>query len=705
MLYPQSQEPLQEKDFLNPSSEYRAAPFWAWNTTLKKEELCWQIDQLKKMGFGGFHIHVRTGMDTEYLSEDFMSLIGGCLQKARENHMLAWLYDEDRWPSGAAGGLVTQQKEYRQRYLLLTRHPAECGNLIACYDVELEKSGDLKRYSRICEMDPASAIKLYVYEETARTSPWFNNQTYINTLDPKAVKEFIRITHERYKKHFSTYFGSLIPAIFTDEPQFSRKGVLDYAHDDKDVTLPWTDDFPESYCSAFGGEDILQGLPELLWDLPNGQVSRIRYHYHDHLAERFASAFADQCGSWCRKNGLLLTGHLMEEPTLESQTHALGEAMRSYRSFQLPGIDMLCDRREFTTAKQAQSAARQYGRPGVLSELYGVTNWDFDFRGHKLQGDWQAALGVTVRVPHLSWVSMNGESKRDYPATFGYQSPWFDQYPYIEDHFARAATILTRGRPVCHVGVIHPIESYWLRWGARENTAAVREQKDMDFQNLCQWLLRGCVDFDYLCESTLPEQCSLSDITNEGFPVGKMHYQTIIVPPLDTIRLSTLERLEKFHEIGGRVIFLGSAPRFVDAKECDRPSELWSKSERLPNERLALLGALSSERELEIRDSSGTPTSGFLYQMREEPGLRWLFIAHADAPVNQDIPNGAQLRFRIRGEWELTLFDTLSGTISPLESSCEDGWTSFSRLMYEHDSLMIRMAPISFPKTKMMEKK
>jgi len=82
---------------------------------------------------------------------------------------------------------------------------------------------------------------------------------------------------------------------------------------------------------------------------------------------------------------------MMDEATLEMQTRSLGEAMRSYRSFQLPGIDMLLDGREYTTAKQAQSAVHQYGREGVLSELYGVTNWDFDFRGHKLQGDWQAA--------------------------------------------------------------------------------------------------------------------------------------------------------------------------------------------------------------------------------------------------------------------------------------------------------------------------
>lgn len=174
-----------------------------------------------------------------------------------------------------------------------------------------------------------------------------------------------------------------MPSIFTDEPQFPRKTTLGFAGEKKDVVLPWTDDLPETYAASYG-EDLMARLPELIWEKPDGEVSRARYRYHDHIAERFASAFADTCGAWCRENGILLTGHMMEEPTLHSQTAALGEAMRSYRSFGLPGIDMLCDYREYTTAKQAQSASRQFGCPGVLSELYGVTNWDFDFRGHKL---------------------------------------------------------------------------------------------------------------------------------------------------------------------------------------------------------------------------------------------------------------------------------------------------------------------------------
>ena len=50
--------------FKNPTSEYRGAPFWAWNDKLEKDKLLWQIDQFRRMGLGGFHMHVRSGMAT-----------------------------------------------------------------------------------------------------------------------------------------------------------------------------------------------------------------------------------------------------------------------------------------------------------------------------------------------------------------------------------------------------------------------------------------------------------------------------------------------------------------------------------------------------------------------------------------------------------------------------------------------------------------
>jgi hypothetical protein len=709
MLYAKRTNELKAEDFQNPGSEYRAAPFWAWNNKLDAAELTWQIERLKELGFGGFHMHVRTGLATEYLSDEYMAVIRACVEKARSEGMFAWLYDEDRWPSGAGGGLVTADPRYRIQHLLLTRFPYGASNAVfkrrnrttpgrtgngqflAAFDVTLDANGRLKSYRRIGEADDAQGIKLYAYTESAIPVAWFNNQTYINTLDPAAIREFIRVTHERYAQELSKDFGGLIPAIFTDEPQFSQKETLRHAHDDQDISLPWTFDLEETYQAAYHGESLVDGMPELLWELPGSTVSKIRYHYHDHIAERFAAAFADQIGAWCAEHGLMLTGHMMEEPTLESQTNVLGEAMRSYRSFQLPGIDMLCDWHEFTTAKQAQSAARQKGIPGILSELYGVTNWDFDFRGHKLQGDWQAALGVTVRVPHLSWVSMNGEAKRDYPATFNYQSPWYNEYPYVENHFARVALALTRGEPVVRAGVIHPIESCWLHWGERETTHAIREEMDQRFLGLCGWLLRGLIDFDYICESTLPGLCDMADISAAGFPVGALRYQVIIVPALETIRAATLDRLEAFRQAGGRIIFLGDVPQYVEAVPSDRPERLRGESETLPFERRPLLEALDEVREIDIRDGSGARAGNLLYQLRAEEDTRWLFIAHADNPVNSDIPRGELIQIRVKGAWTPVLYDTVSGAITPLPADSQHGWTIISRTLYDHDSLLIRL--------------
>ena len=59
------------KNFNQPPASYRNAPFWAWNSTLDKNELKRQIGIFKKMGFGGFFMHSRTGLETPYLQEEF----------------------------------------------------------------------------------------------------------------------------------------------------------------------------------------------------------------------------------------------------------------------------------------------------------------------------------------------------------------------------------------------------------------------------------------------------------------------------------------------------------------------------------------------------------------------------------------------------------------------------------------------------------
>lgn len=728
MLYKKNKQNLTKENFQNPGSEYRAAPFWAWNCKMNKDEIDNALDTIVDMGMGGGHIHCRTGMDNPYLSDEFMELVKYTNEECKRRKLLTYLYDEDRWPSGFGGGYVTREHKYRMRFLLFTPHrqgiTQKLDNKLSAdgqavrsnervflgrYQVKLE-NGYMTDYKKITETDQIEAEynEWFAYLEVSGDHPWFNNQAYVNTLDKKAIERFVQVTHEKYYEVLGTEFGKSIPSIFTDEPQFSHKKTLGFADEKTDLTIPYTDDFEETFQLAYG-HSLLEHLPEIFWETGQNQVSQIRYQYHDHIAERFAEAYADTIGMWCKKHGIMLTGHMMEEPTLETQTAALGEAMRSYRSFQLPGVDMLCDRRELSTVKQAESAAHQFGREGVLSELYGVTNWDFDFRGHKLQGDWQAALGVTVRVPHLTWTSMAGEAKRDYPASIGYQSPWYKEYSLIENYFARVNSVLTRGKPHIRLGVIHPIESYWLFWGPKEQTIAVREEMDERFIHLINWLLYGTIDFDFIAESLIGQLCTEQENT-ASMQVGEMKYDVILVPNCLTLRSTTLDALEKFRKRGGRIIFAGEVPTLENAVPSSRGARLAEQCEKIAFGKNAILNSLTPIREIEIKEEDGSSSLNLIYQMREENEKRWVFISHVQREIkedqnhmviggirnkmsNEDIPVQEHLKITITGEWKLTLYDAMTGEIKKLSAEYKGRNTILRWDMYDHDSLMLQLEP------------
>ena len=68
--------------FIHPAAVYRSAPFWSWNGPLEKERLERQIAVFRDMGFGGFYMHSRYGLETAYLSEKFFDCVGACIGAA-----------------------------------------------------------------------------------------------------------------------------------------------------------------------------------------------------------------------------------------------------------------------------------------------------------------------------------------------------------------------------------------------------------------------------------------------------------------------------------------------------------------------------------------------------------------------------------------------------------------------------------------------
>ena len=678
------------------------------------------MDDFKEMGMGGFHVHCRVGLDTEYLGEEFMADVKAVEEKAKKEGLLTYLYDEDRWPSGAAGGIVTKNPEYRIHFLVLSpreyKEPPQLSfnssgkavrsNMrtpIGMYRIHLDENGYMKAYEKVTEEEIREGDNIWTaHIEISGDSPWYNNQAYVDTLSKGAMDEFIRVTHEKYYRELGEDFGKAIPSIFTDEPQATHKEMLIDPFSRMQVILPFAADFEETFQAEYGFS-LVDRLPELLWEKGPEEISRARYCYHAHVVDRFSRAFGDNIGTWCREHGIQLTGHMMAEWMLQCQTMAIGDVMRPLKEFGIPGIDMLCDRREFATAKQCVSVARQGGKEGAMCEVYGVTGWTYDFRNHKLGGDWQAALGINLRVHHLTWASMEGEGKRDYPASIGYQSPWYREYPAIENHFARVNTAMVRGKARVRVGVIHPIESYWLAWGNKEQTAIKRMAMEENFESLIQWLLFGLIDFDFISEALLNEYPEGN--YENGFPVGAMSYDVVLVPGMETIRSSTLSRLKKFKEKGGKIYFLGSEPKYIDAEPAEEVRSFSAGCEKLPYNRAVILQELESYRDVDVDSfpvngvdptrmtyrENGNRANNLFYQLREDNGCRWLFLAHVNKPRNEMITYDEKLIARIRGRWQPTLYDTMTGEIQPLKAEYRNGFTRIILLGSAQSSFLIRL--------------
>ena len=294
-------------------------------------------------------------------------------------------------------------------------------------------------------------------------------------------------------------------------------------------------------------------------------------------------------------------------------------------------------------------------------------------------------MGITFRVHHLTWVTMAGEAKRDFPACIGYQSPWYKEYSMIEDYFARVNVVLTRGKPLTRVAVIHPIESYWLCFGPVDSGKGESEFREQCFRDLTHWLLHGLVDFDFISESLFPTQTALEDVSSV-LKVRECSYDTVLVPNLRTIRSTTLARLRKFAAAGGAVFICGETASLVDAKKPLHPPDI-DKCEPVPWTRYHILDALRPFRDIRIETAAGTDAQTLLYQMREDGDERFVFICNTERMVP------IQTTVSLKGTWDVEVMDGFTGHESKLETAQVNSWTVFPFHFEGTASVMLHLKP------------
>ncbi|WP_246240187.1 type 1 glutamine amidotransferase family protein [Anaerocolumna sedimenticola] len=241
------------------------------------------------------------------------------------------------------------------------------------------------------------------------------------------------------------------------------------------------------------------------------------------------------------------------------------------------------------------------------------------------------------------------------------------------------------------MGVIHPIESYWLYWGTEEMTGGIRREMDDKFEKLIEWLLYGLIDFDFISESLLPELNEETSIKNSSLKVGEMKYDVIVVPNCVTIRETTLSRLKKFVKYGGKVIFTGGTPKLVDAVPSESPMELMKNCRNIGFDRYELLNALEEYRDIDIRNELGIRTNNIIYQLRKDGENEWLFLAHVNKMSNPDIPKKEELTITIKGTWKAIIYDAVTGKTRECKCEYSRDNTILFQTMFEHDSLLLKL--------------
>lgn len=660
------------REFRQPPIAFRGAPFWAWNDRLQPEELARQVRDMQAHGMGGFFMHSREGLETVYMGSEWLECIRETVRVAKETGMGAWLYDEDRWPSGAAGGLVPARggDAFRAKAVTVEEcatFPQSQSDVLAIFAVTL-RDGRLTalRRSRDRPALTSEETLLVFRREVSAPSEWFNDDAYADNLNPDAVAAFIDITYEGYRKEIGPEFGKAVPGIFTDEPNIGAAAVRSGRR-----ALPWTDGLPD-YFRARRGYDVLDILPWLFYD--GEGANRARHDFWHTLSQRFTEAYSKQLGEWCERNGLAFTGHYLYEPELGRAILCGGAIMPHYRYQHVPGIDMLTEQNhEFTTIKQCTSVANQFGRKQVLSETYGCTGWEFTFEGQKWVGDWQYVLGVNLRCQHLALYTLRGCRKRDYPPSFNYNTTWWKYDQVVEDYFARLGRVLTEGDAVRDVLLIHPIATGWTMLGEGRASEGLVTAYGEQLNEFVQALLATHYDFDFGDEQILATDAR---VDGNCVRVGRAPYQVVVIPPgTRTLFASTVTLLERFVAAGGKVIAVEPLPTLIDAGPGERLAALWQHAGvAILHNGSELNRTLETTlpRRISLVTLQGQQAASLLCMQRRAGDRQIYFI------VNNDRNRDYQIELALEGRGRLEEWDPLTGEMRGIPAAPRDGALHFA---------------------------
>jgi len=594
--------------FKHPGKAFGSAPLWVWNADVSEGKIDTMLQEFKKNAFGGVFVHPRPGLITPYLSDRWFSLYKYTVDKGKELGLDVWIYDENSYPSGFAGGHVPEEmpSSYNQGQMLNLEKaqavPADDTTLF----LVLRKTA-----SGFESVDFRGNIKLgnndyYLFrKDYYRKSPWYGGYSYVDLLAKGVTEKFIDITMRGYEKSFGNAFGHTVPGIFTDEPNIEVQG---------ENNVRWTPDLFEAFQERWG-YDLRENLPSLFEEV--GDWKKVRHNYYQVLLQLFIDRWSKPWQAYTDRKNLEWTGHYWEHGW-PNPNHG-GDNMAMYAWHQRPAIDMLFNQfneespnaqfGNIRSVKELASVANQLGKRRTLSETYGGGGWELTFQDMKRLGDWQYVLGVNTLNQHLSYMTMVGARKYDYPQSFSYHSPWWPYYDTLNQYFARLSLVLSMGKQMNDILVIEPTTSAWM-YSTYQQANPRRQEIGQAFQSYITRLEKAQVEYDLGSENIIKDHGA---VNGRQFVVGERSYSKVVLPPgTENLDDKTAKLLLAFVQNGGELI-TEETVQYIDGVRAE--DKLSAINEKKSGDRK---GGLSLERFLPKNEIQFLPRdeAGNLYHQR-----------------------------------------------------------------------------------------
>ncbi|MFV2065409.1 MAG: glycosyl hydrolase [Pirellulales bacterium] len=654
-----------KKQFARPSRDFSTGPLWVWNDWLTEEEIRSTLGDLASQHVQQVWVHPRPGLMTPYLGPDWFRMWKIALDEAKRLDMNVWIYDENSYPSGFAGGLVPealpQSRGQGVHFRETERPPAIDPLTLAIYRLEGQ------RYENVIELVRAGkelpkATYLVAEIRMAPQRGWFGGKFYVDLLRPGVTEKFLEITLGAYQREIGQYFGGHVPGCFTDEPHLAPAGGLH-----------WSDTLAARFQQRWG-YDLVEHLPSLV--RPLGDWKRVRHNYQQFLLEEFIEHWSKPYYEYCEAHDLEFTGHYWEHGW-PGASHG-GDNMAMYAWHQRPAIDNLMN--EYSrgvhgqfgnsrTVRELASVANQLGRERTLCETYGAGGWDLRFEDMKRIGDWLYVLGVNTLNQHLSYITIRGARKRDHPLSFSYHQPWWDNYHLQADYFARLSLVMSAGQQVNHVLLLEPTTTAWMY----QPDASARKQLDGlgdSFQELTHRLEAAQAEYDIGSEDILRRH-GHAEVGDENkltrLVVGERGYDLIVLPPFtENMNGPTADLLEKYVDGGGQVLCCGEPPTLVDGRPTDRFARLvrsdgWKRG--TVDEAIATMRQASTEG-LSVQRAAGDRGLLFHHRRRLKDGQIVLLVN-----TSIDAPSAGTFNTSARGveRWDAATGQVVSYPFEPTD--------------------------------------